>query len=200
VAQVIGAAHQGAGELGGGQRHGPHLLPDLPVGGGLDRVAVLAAEQPPARAGAEPFQVLAEQRHERGRDGDVAGGPAGPRCPGAGPGLAVPAFEAEVFVDPPMALMPSRAEWCAGTHAAAGQIPAASLSYPTPGPSAGPALRNTDLRSRHANMRLAVAHAATIPPRRTAPTCRGRRPQWVAGRPGKFTGPLLRRQGSLRDR
>ena len=44
----------------------------------------------------------------------------------------------------------------------------------------GPALRNTDLRSRHAHMRLAVAHA-TIPPRRTAPTRPGRRrPRWAA--------------------
>ena len=53
----------------------------------------------------------------------------------------------------------------------------------------GPALRNTDLRSRHAHMRLAVAHAATIPPRRTAPTRRGRhRPRWAAGRAGRLRG------------
>ena len=37
----------------------------------------------------------------------------------------------------------------------------------------GLALPDTDLRSRHAHMRLAVAHA-TIPPWRTAPTRRGR--------------------------
>ena len=52
----------------------------------------------------------------------------------------------------------------------------------------GPALRNTDLRSRHAYMRLAVAHA-TIPPRRTAPTRPGRhRPGWAAGRAGSVRG------------
>ena len=48
----------------------------------------------------------------------------------------------------------------------------------------GPALRNTDLRSRHAYMRLAVAHA-TIPPRRTAPTRRGRRRPAVGRWPGR---------------
>jgi len=38
-------------------------------------------------------------------------------------------------------------------------------------------------------MRLAVAHAATIPPRRTAPTRRGRhRPRWAAGRAGRLRG------------
>ena len=49
----------------------------------------------------------------------------------------------------------------------------------------GPALRNTDLRSRHAYMRLAVAHAATIPPRRTAPTRPGRRRPAVGRWPGR---------------
>ena len=48
----------------------------------------------------------------------------------------------------------------------------------------GPALPNTDLRSRHAYMRLAVAHA-TIPPRRTAPTRPGRRRPAV----GRWPGP-----------
>jgi hypothetical protein len=50
----------------------------------------------------------------------------------------------------------------------------------------GPALRNTDLRSRHAHMRLAVAHAATIPPRRTAPTPPA---PAAATRGGPLTGP-----------
>ena len=48
----------------------------------------------------------------------------------------------------------------------------------------GPALRNTDLRSRHAYMRLAVAHA-TIPPRRTAPTRPGRHRPAVGRWPGR---------------
>src|SRR6266699_453889 len=48
----------------------------------------------------------------------------------------------------------------------------------------GPALRNTDLRSRHAHMRRAVAHA-TIPPRRTAPTRPGRRRPAVGRWPGR---------------
>jgi hypothetical protein len=57
-----------------------------------------------------------------------------------------------------------------GWAAAAGPIPEDSLSYPTPDVTAGP--RPAEHRPaipRHAHMRLAVAHAATIPPRRTAP-------------------------------
>ncbi len=50
----------------------------------------------------------------------------------------------------PLTLTPPQAGRCSGTHAAAGPIPAGSLSYPAPDVSAGPALRNTDLRSRHA--------------------------------------------------
>jgi hypothetical protein len=64
-----------------------------------------------------------------------------------------------------------------------------------PMPVRGPAQRNTDLRSRHAHMWLAVAYAATIRPGvRTPPARVAARGEPSAGQEGY--GAPLQRQGS----
>jgi hypothetical protein len=82
VWQVVRAPHKRGGELRRGERERPGLGPDLPVGRRLDLVAVLAAEEPPVLAGAEPLDVLAEHGDELGRDRHVAGGAASGSLPG----------------------------------------------------------------------------------------------------------------------
>ena len=83
VAQVVGAAHERRGELLRGKGEPPDLPPDLPPSGGLDRVASLAAEQPPILAGAEPLYVVTQQGDQFGRDGHIPGGPSGCGVPRA---------------------------------------------------------------------------------------------------------------------
>ncbi len=99
VPQIVGAAQQRRSELSGWQGESSGLLPDPPVCRGLDRVAVLAAEQPAVLGGTEPVDVLAQQGDELGRDRDVASGPAGGRLPGSAlqpAGLVDPAVIGEI--------------------------------------------------------------------------------------------------------
>ena len=70
----------------------PDFLPDLPPGGGLERVAVFGPEQPTVGGGAEGLDVRAEEFDELGRDRDLPYGSAGSR---AGPAFGA-AFEAAV--------------------------------------------------------------------------------------------------------
>jgi hypothetical protein len=53
VPQIVGATGQGRDDLSGGQGQSPRLSPDVADGGGGDRVATVAAEDPAVRGDAE---------------------------------------------------------------------------------------------------------------------------------------------------
>ena len=70
VAEVVGAAGEGGGVLGRGERGGAGGLPHGAVGAVLDESAAAGAEQPPVGGGAIGAKMRLEHGDEGGRDGD----------------------------------------------------------------------------------------------------------------------------------
>ena len=86
MAQVVGAAGQREGVLGGGEGGGAGGGPVGAVGAVLEDAAACGAEDPPVRAGAVALEVGAEELDQDGRDGDGPGSRAGRGASGPGPG------------------------------------------------------------------------------------------------------------------
>src|SRR5215472_12275529 len=64
VAQIVRALGEGGGDLGWRQRKGSGVLPDVPVGRGVEHSPVLAAEQPAVWCRAVLGNVGAQDGHQ----------------------------------------------------------------------------------------------------------------------------------------